>query len=183
MRSRVGLFVHSTVHWQSVYCAARVLSSYKLVRCCGAGTNGCLDDRRRAFALDGRVSAEWSRCPGSIARRARDSVAPSRRNSAGWMPTMVGKLSADVGRRHAVTIDKASLMVVSMRRVWVLRHQTGAQHSAVECIKARVDIRRVVAPAPQPEPARWFRSATREVSILRSDLGCKRWKQLTQSQI
>ena len=80
--------------------------------CCAAGTNGCIDFRRRAFALDGRVSTEWSRCPGSMARRGRDSVAPLRRSSAGWMPARVGRLSAGVGRRHPVTIRKAS-----MRRV------------------------------------------------------------------
>jgi len=45
--------------------------SDELMSCCAAVTNGCLDLRRRAFALDGRVSAEWSRCPGSMARRAR----------------------------------------------------------------------------------------------------------------
>ena len=39
-----------------------------------------VDLRRRAFALDGRVSAAWSRCPGSMARRARDSVALLRRS-------------------------------------------------------------------------------------------------------
>jgi len=167
MRSLVGVSVHSTFHWQSVHCAARMLFSYKLMRCCAAGTNACLDSRRRAFALDGRVSADWSRCPDSIARRARDSVAPSRRSSAGWMPARVVRLSTDVGRRHAVTVGKASLIVVSMRLVWVLRHQTGAQHSAVECTNARVDIRRVVAPAPQPEPASRFRSPTRDVSFLR----------------
>jgi len=44
--------------------------------CCAANTNGCLDLRRRASTLDRRVSVEWSRCPGSVARRARDSVAP-----------------------------------------------------------------------------------------------------------
>ena len=41
----------------------------------------------------------------------------------------------------------------------------GAQYSAVECTKARVAIRRVVAPAPQPEPASRLRSATRDVNI------------------
>jgi len=54
--------------------------------CCAAGTNGCLDLSRRATALVGRVSAEWSRCPRSMARRPRYSVAPLRRSSAGWMP-------------------------------------------------------------------------------------------------
>ena len=78
--------------------------------CCAAGTNGCLDLRRRATALGGRVSAEWSRCPGSMAQRPRVSVAPLRRSSAGWMPARIGKLSAGVGRRHPVTIRKASLM-------------------------------------------------------------------------
>ena len=86
------------------------------MRCRAAGTNGCLDFMRRASALDGRVSAKWSRCPGSMARRARDWVAPMRRSSAGWMPARVGRLSAGVGRRHPVTIRKASLMVGSMRR-------------------------------------------------------------------
>ena len=58
--------------------------------CCAAGTNGCLDLRRRVAAPDGRVSAEWSRFPGSMARRPGDSVAPLRRNSAGWIPAKIG---------------------------------------------------------------------------------------------
>ena len=32
---------------------------------CG-GYKWCLDLKRRAFALGGQVSAEWSRCPGSV---------------------------------------------------------------------------------------------------------------------
>jgi len=40
-----------------------------------SGTNGCLDLRYRAFPLGGQVSAECSIYPGSMARRARDSVA------------------------------------------------------------------------------------------------------------
>ena len=48
---------------------------------------------------------------GSMARRARYSVAPLRRSSAGRMPA-----SAGVGRRHPVTIRKASLMPGSIRR-------------------------------------------------------------------
>jgi len=134
--------------------------------CCVAGTNGCLDLRRRTFQLNGRVSADWSRCSSSMARRPRDSVAPLRRSSAGWMPAWVGRLSAGVGRRHPVTIRKASLMARSMRRILALRHQTGAQYSAVECTRARVATRRVVAPAPQPEDAwcqllaKWLKVST-----------------------
>ena len=110
---------------------------------------GVLILRCRASALDRRVSAEWSRCPGSMAWRPRDSVAPPRWSSAGWMPVKIGRLSAGVGRRHPVTICMASLMAGSMRRVWALRHQTGAQYSAVEWTRARVAVRSVVAPAPQ----------------------------------
>ena len=83
-----------------------MLLSDKLISCCAAGTNGCLDLRRHAFVLDGRVSAEWSRCLGSMPRRARGSVAPLRRSSAGWMPARMGRLSAGVRRRHPLTIRK-----------------------------------------------------------------------------
>jgi len=38
-----------------------------------------------------------------------------------------------------------------------------------------VAIRRVVAPAPQPEPASRLMSATRDVSFLRSDSRCRRY--------
>jgi len=38
--------------------------------------HGCLDLRCHAFPLDGQVSAECSKCPGSMERRARDCVAP-----------------------------------------------------------------------------------------------------------
>ena len=108
-----------------------LLLSEKLMNCCAESTNGYLDLRRRATALDGRVSAELSRCPGSMARRPRDSVFTLRRSSAGWIPARIGTLSAGIGCRHPVTICKASLMVGSMRWVWVLRHQTAAQYSAV----------------------------------------------------
>jgi len=175
MRRLVRLSDHSAFHWWSAHCAAHMLLSDELMRCCAVSTNGCLDLRRRAFALDGHVSAEWSRCPGSVARRARDTVAPLRRNSAGWMPARIGRLSAGVGHRHPVTVRKASLMAGSMRRIWALRHQTGTQFSAVEWTRARVAICRVVAPAPQPDPASRLRSGTRDVSFLRSDSRCRRY--------
>ena len=89
----------------------------QLMSCCAAGKTGCLDVRRRAFALDGQVRAEWSRYPDSMARRPRDNVAPLQRSSAGWMPARIGRLSADVGCRHPVTICKVSLMAGPIRRV------------------------------------------------------------------
>jgi len=75
----------------------------------------------------GRVSAEWSKCPGSIARRARESVTPLRRSTAGWMSARKGRWSAGIGRRHPVTISKSSLTAGSMKRVWALRHHTRTQ--------------------------------------------------------
>jgi len=43
---------------------ALLLLSDDVMSCCEAGTNGCLDLRRRAFPLGGQVSAESSRCSG-----------------------------------------------------------------------------------------------------------------------
>jgi len=54
-------------------------------------------------------------------------------------------------------------------------HRRAVAYSAVEWTRARVDIRRVVAPAPQPEPATRPRSATCDVSFLRSDSRCPRY--------
>ena len=107
-------------------------------RCRGSTQSATLltllsDEQMSCFA----VSAEWSRCPGSMARRPRDSVVPLRRSSAGWMPARIERLSAGLGRRHPVTIRKASLMAGSMRRVWALRHQTGAQNSKKNSVKRK----------------------------------------------
>jgi len=54
-------------------------------------------------------------------------VAPLRRSSASWLPASIGRLFAGVGRRHPVTVRKASLMTGSMWRVRLMRHQAGAQ--------------------------------------------------------
>ena len=114
--------------------------------CCGADTlNGCLDLRCRAFPIDGHVISQSSRCPDCMARLARDGVAPLQRNAAGWMPTGIGRLSAGVGRRQPVTVCKAYLLTCSMKRVWALPQQAGAQYSAVEWNKAEVAVYNVVA--------------------------------------
>ena len=43
----------------------------------------------------------------------------------------------------------ALLITGSITRVWALRHQTGAQYSAVENTRAKVAVHRTKAPAPQ----------------------------------
>ena len=63
---------------------------------------------------------------------AKESVASWRQSSAGWMPERTGRLSVEVGRRHPVTVRKASLRTLSMKRVCALRRQAGAQYSAIE---------------------------------------------------
>ena len=149
VQSFVGFSAHSAFHWWSDQWAARILLlSDRLKSCCAGCTNECLDLGRRAIAPGGHVSAEWIRCPGSMARRARNNVAPLRRSSVGWMPARIGRLFAGVGRRHPVTIRKVSLMVGSTRLVWSLRHQTGAQYSAVERTRAKVAVCNLVAPVP-----------------------------------
>ena len=153
--SLVGLSAHPPFHWWSAQCAARMLLSDELMSCCATSLKG-VSIWSAVICSRWQVSAGWSRCPGSMARPARDSVAPMRRSSADWMPARIGRLSANVGRSHPVTIRKASLMAGSIKRV---RHQTGAQYPADECTRARVAIRRVVAPAPQPEPASQERDA------------------------
>jgi len=152
-----------------------LLLSDKLMSGCAAGTNECLNLRGHAFSPNGQVNAEWSRCPGSMARRARDSVAPLRQSSTGWMPARIGRLSAGIARRHPVTVRKASLMAGLVRRVWELRQHTGARYSAVECTRAKVAVRNVGAPTPQSELASRLRSAMRDVSNLQSHSGCRRY--------
>ena len=110
-----------------------------------------------------------------MARRPKDGVAPLRRSSAGWMPARIGRLSAGVGTQASSHfsqgvvdggVNKASMSTTA---------QTRAQYSAVEWTRARVAVRNVFAPAPQPEPASRLRSATRDVSFLRSDSRCRRY--------
>jgi len=116
VRSLVVLSNHSVFHrWSAQTAALVLLSSEELMSCCVADTNGCLKLRRRAFPL-GQVSAEWSRCPSSMERSARDSVAPLRRTSAGWTHATIGRLSTGVGRTHSVTVRKASLTAPLLTR-------------------------------------------------------------------
>ena len=146
VQSLVRLSNHSAFHWWSAQTAALLfLLSNEVISCCAPSTNGCPHLRCHAFRPVGQVSAKWSRCPGSMAWRAKESVAPLRRSSSGWMPERIGRLSAGVGHRHPVTIRKALLMAGSIRQVWALQHHTGAQYSAAEWTSTVCS----VAPAPQ----------------------------------
>jgi len=124
------------------------------MNCCAARTNGCLDLRCRAFPFDRQVGAEWSKLPGTVARCARDSVAPLRRYSANSMLASIGWLSAGVRRRHPVTVRQASLMTGSTRQVWALRHWAETHYFAVEWTRTKVVVRNVVAPAPGGEASK-----------------------------
>ena len=65
-----------------------------------------------------------------VAPLAKESVASSRRSSAGWMLESIRRLSIGVGRRRPVS--KASYKTPSITQVLVLRHQAGSQYSAVK---------------------------------------------------
>ena len=116
------------IHW-----AARMPNSDKLcssVR--AAGTNERLDFSLSLLAAWGSVSCPCRMWPGSKELQlAKKSVAPWWRSSAGWMPERTRRLSVGVGRRHPVTMRKAS-RTLSIRRVCALQHQAGAQYSAVK---------------------------------------------------
>ena len=80
VRRLVVLCNHSAFHRRSAQITALLLLLDELMSCCAAGTNGSLDLRCRAFPPGQRVRVEWNGCPGSMARPARDSVAPLRRS-------------------------------------------------------------------------------------------------------
>ena len=86
------------------------------------------------------------------------------------MPERTGRLSVGMGRRHPVTMHKASLRTLSMRRVCALRHQAGAQYSAVEEISDKSTVRNVLAQVPYPEPASRLSSEMHVDSFLHNAL-------------
>ena len=119
-RSLEAFLQYSVFHLWFVHSEGRMPSLARLSkRFRAAGTNGRLD-----LSFTWRVSEDplkrsykiWSgsRDP----RQAKESVAPSRRSSAGWMPGSIGRWSVEVGRRRPVTMRKASLKTLSMKRVW-----------------------------------------------------------------
>ena len=109
------------IHW-----AARMPNSDKPCNSFrAAGANGCLDFSLSLLADCGSVSWPCRMWP------ARVSLLGGEAQLAG-MPERTGRLFVGVGCRHFGTMRKASLGTLQMRRVCALRHQAGAQYSAVE---------------------------------------------------
>jgi len=152
------------VKWTDGCCAA-----HQNLRCC-------------ALPRDGQVSTDWSRCPGSMAETVwTDTVASLRRNSAGWIPANIGRLPIGVGRKHPVLVRKASFMAGSMRWVWALRHQKGAQYSAVECSRAKVAVGNVVTPASHTGGCRQRCYSSISYRACKTHQECDAWCQLLWS--
>ena len=99
--------------------------------------------------------------------------APLRRRPAGWIPARIGRLFAGVGHRHPARKSSVmtGLMRLSKRGVIIAAR---AQYSAVQRIRAEVAVCNIVYPANQPESASYLKSATSDVSFLRSDSRCRR---------
>ena len=114
VRSPVVFSNHSAFRRWCTQSAALLLLSDELMSCCAAGTNDCFDLGYSTFPFDWQVSTEWSRCPGSMAWRHRDKVAPLRRSSVGWMSARIGWLSSGGGRRRPVPSGKMLLMTGPM---------------------------------------------------------------------
>jgi len=95
-------------------------------------------------------------------------------SNTGKRPARIGWLTASVGRRHPVTVRKASFITRSMRRMWALRHQTGAQYSAVEWTRAKVAVATLLP--QQRSPSQQATSRVRRVmSALCEATRCRRY--------
>ena len=94
------------VHW-----AARMSNSDKLCKSFHeAEANWCLDFNLSLLAACVLGSWPCRMWPGSKEPRlAKENIAPWGRGSAGWMPERTGSLSVGLGRRHSVTMRRASL--------------------------------------------------------------------------
>ena len=69
------------------------------------------------------------------------------------------------------------MMGLSIRRVWALRQQTGAQHLTVKWTKARMVERSIVVSALELDPANRLEILMRDVNFLRSD--SKSWQNVS----
>ena len=152
MRSLVGLSAHSASHWWSVHCVARMLLSHKLISCCARALMGVsIWDAVHLHLMDkwvlsgagvrapwhGMLEAVWPHC-----------------DEAQQVVCLRGLKGCPLVQEAGIQIRFARR---SWWRCWYSVMSTAAsdrtQYSAAECTRARVAVCKVVAPAPQPEPA------------------------------
>ena len=81
------------------------------------------------------------------------------------MPEIIGRLSIAVGRRHPVTLRKASYRTPSTTQVLALRRHTGAQYSAAKLSRDRAAVHSVLAALPHSELVCCFSSVTHYFSF------------------
>jgi len=106
--------------------AARMLSE-KLMSCRAGGTNECLDLRRRSSALDGRVSAEWRYPIQSPWHGVLETVTVwLHRDEAQQVGCLRGLEGCPLVQDAGIQSQFARRRWWQMRRVWAMRHQTGA---------------------------------------------------------
>ena len=65
------------------------------------------------------MRAEWSSCPGSLERRARESVAPLRRSSTGWMSAINLKVVRWCTKQWIIKCFHDAIVVFRMEKFMV----------------------------------------------------------------
>ena len=149
----------------SAHCATHLLSDEPM-RCCAAGTDGCLDLRRRDLHLMDRwapsgaeVQAPWHVVLETV-----------------WLicdePQQVGCLQE---LEACLLVSDAGIQSQFARHHWWQGQRGGCEHCStrqVECTGAKVAVCNIVALAPQPEQASRLRSANHDASLLCRDLRC-----------
>ena len=63
------------------------------------------------------------------------SVVGRQGRAGGAIPVITGSWLMGIGHRHPVIVRRAVLRSVSMKCMWVLLHQTGAQYCAGACTR------------------------------------------------
>ena len=124
--------------------APLLLSSSDELMCYWAGVkNDYLDLTCRAFPHGERVSAVWIRCPDSMARCARDRVAPLRRSSVSCMPARAGRVSTGVECRcehYSTRQERSTLLLNELGLRWLfatllLQHHSPSQRVASSAMR------------------------------------------------
>ena len=137
-------------------------------RSCAAGTNECHDLRRRAAALCGQVSAEWSKCPG-FRHSALETV---------WLlcdeAQQVGYLR---GLEDRPLVWDTGIQSQFAKRRWWWGQWGGYEHCSTKQERSTLQsngsrLGWLFAPLLLQHPNQSQQAATRDVSFLWSDSRC-----------